>query len=110
MTEHMKAIRLFLCVASLLLITRIHSINASNASSSGIDTVVIKGDDIEDIDDSQDIFSNPGETAIKSTITHRDTLRTYTLNGVCIKGSAKKQPSRTLYNIIIKNGRKVLKR
>lgn len=58
-------------------------------------------EEIEGDDDTPSSLSSP---------TSRDTLRTYTLNGMCVKGAAKSQPTRTLYNIIIKNGRKVLKR
>ncbi len=69
------------------------SISGSNAT---------EGMDDDELDD--DIYAS------LSSPTRRDTLRTYTLNGMCVKGAAKSQPTRTLYNIIIKNGRKVLKR
>lgn len=105
----MKAVRLFICVASFLLMAIIHSISARNASCSGIDSVEIKGDDIEDVDDSQDIFSDSSETAVRSISTSPDTLYAYTLTGLRLDGR-RNSNSRTLYNIIIRNGRKVVKR
>lgn len=74
------------------------------------DSSTASGSDIAAGSGDEDFFDEDVPSSISSIPTSPDTLRTYTLNGVCIKGSVKKQPSRTLYNIIIRNGRKVVKR
>lgn len=91
-----------LCPEADARITR-NSIAAFNADD---DSVVIIGPDVEEEEEEGD---DDTPSSIPSP-THRDTLHTYTLNGMYIREKAKSQSSRTLYNIIIKNGRKVLKK
>lgn len=62
--------------------------------------------DEEEEDNGDDIPS----ALSRPTIATRDTLRTYNLIGQRIYGKAKVSRTRTSYNIIIKSGRKVLRR
>lgn len=105
----MRRCLICLLVLQLLLLSifPLHSMAWIPSTTCMADSYSVDVDDSEaDTDD--DPFASGYHTVACST--YRDTLRAYTLSGQRIYGKAKVSRTRTSYNIIIKNGRKVLKR